>query len=595
MYQPTTSHDFYTASIRISDSTCSRHNCTFILLLQMADLECEDQDQPEVINRSTFDVQEFCQKHAVCKQCNEVCVDPVMLPCLHTYCSLCLSAQRRNEDSREEVHNEANGKEGSRQHNEEQEIEVIQRNEEQIITRDNEEEVEIQTHCSESDDSDDEVRNKEADVQGKGESCVPHIVYGNANLSCPHDCACDAGVQVNQPLSNIIQAAKLNEKLPQGEIKCENCEINTAYWICDDPKCGNMPLCERCYEQHGIDRRSKHHQVVKIDPEKDCWRILNRHTWYCSKHPDYLVDMYCPRHDKVICHKCCTIDHHGSECKVKDVDEFYTNTFNDRLERVRKVEELNNKFKAALRSGETIKRSLDTKCDNAIKVVNDRYQHLIDQLTNERDEVIAKANSICDLKKKEIDDHQETLKRVTETLEESLSFVKDYSEIANPTEYMFLKTQLNQRLDDLHEHYSKFDLSPADDDVLLLKLSNEDLPPMLGEVYSTPCVKMFKYYRHEDSSVITVKCCDISGGHVSLRVLPELKAVVTTRNGSIADGIKCKVKPDRNNGQYKISLPFFRGEGTLHIFQPRPYPHNQYYIQGGPRHGYFTSCCIMYR
>ena len=597
-----------TSGYKNSDSTHSRHNCTFILLLQMADLGCEDQDQPEVINRSTFDVQEFCQKHAVCKQCNEVCVDPVMLPCLHTYCSLCLSAQRRNEDSRGErkeaekgaagegdagggvlqeeqieVHNEANGEEGNRQHNEEQEIEVIQRNEDQIIARDNEEEVEIQTQHSESDDSDNEVRNKEADVQGKGESCVPHIIYGNENLSCPHDCARDAGVQVNQPLSNIIQAAKLKEKLPQGEIKCENCEINTAYWICNDQKCGNMPLCERCYEQHGIDKRSKHHQVVKIDPEKDWWRILNRHTWYCSKHPDYLVDMYCPRHDKVVCHKCCTIDHHSRKCKVKDVDEFYANSFDERLERLQKVEELNDKFKAALHIGETIKRSLDTKCDNAIKVVNDRYQHLIDQLTNERDEAIAKANSICDLKKKEIDDHQETLKCVTETLEESLSFVKDYSEIANPTEYMFLKTQLNQRLDDLHEHYSKFDLLPADDDELLLKLSNEDLPRiMLGEVYSTPCVKMFKYDCHQDSAVITVKCCDISGGHVSLRVLPELKAVITTRNGSIAYGIKCKVKPDRSNGQYKISLPFVRGKDTIHIFQPRPYPHNQYYIKGGP-------------
>ena len=585
----------------------------------MADLGYEDQDQPEVINRSTFDVQKFCQKHVVCKQCNKVCVDPVMLPCLHTYCSLCLSAQRRNEDSREErkevekgaagegdagggvlqeeqieVHNEANGEEGNRQHNEEQEIEVIQRNEDQIIARDNEEEVEIQTQCSENDDSDNEVRDKEADVQGKGESCVPHIVYGNENLSCPHDCARNAGVQVNQPLSNIIQAAKLKEKLPQGEIKCENCEINTAYWICNDQKCGNMPLCERCYEQHGIDKRSKHHQVVKIDPEKDCWRILNRHTWYCSKHPDYLVDMYCPRHDKVVCHKCCTIDHHSSKCKVKDVDEFYANSFDERLERLQKVEELNDRFKAALHSGEIIKRSLDTKRDNAIQVVNDRYQHLIDQLTNERDEAIAKANSICDLKKKEIDDHQETLKRVTETLEESLSFIKDYSEIANPTEYMFLKTQLNQRLDDLHKRYSKFDLLPADDDELSLKLSNEDLPCiMLGEVYSTPCVKMFKRDHHQKlnaSTVITVECRDISGGHVSLRVLPELKAVVTTRNGSIADGIDCEVKPDRSNGRYKISVPPFtkKCERTIHIFQPRPYPHNQYYIQDGPFHVYFT-------
>ena len=558
------------------------------------------------MNRSSLDVQEFCQQHAVCKQCNKVCVDPVMLPCLHTYCLVCLSAQRRNEDSREEeqeekgatgegdagggvlqeeqieVHNEANREEGFWQHelsDEEQEVKVVQENED--LAREDEGEDDNQ-----SDDSDDEMGDKEADVQGKGESCVPHIVYGNENLSCPHDCAHDAGVQVNQPLSNIIHAAKLKEKLPQGQVKCGNCEKDTAKWICNDPKCRNMPLCEICYQAHIRSIQTRDHQVVEIDPEKDWWRSVNRRTWYCSKHPGQIVDMYCSYHDSVVCQKCCIIEHRGSECRVNDVDEFYTNTFDDRLERLQNVEELNDRFKAALHSGETIKRSLDLKRDDVIKVVNDRYQRLIDQLTKERDEAIAKANSICDLKKKEIDDHQETLKRVTETLEESLSFVKDYSEIANPTEYMFLKTQLNQRLDDLHEGYSKFDLLPADDDELFVKLSNEDLPRiMLGEVYSTPCVKMFKLVKRTAAKVIRVTCCNISGGRVSQPLLPELKAVITTQNGCIADGIACRVKPNYKKGRYKIFIPSVTKEceHMIHIFHPRPYPHKQHYIQGGPR------------
>ena len=563
-----------------------------------------EQESEERINRSTIDVEGFCHEHIVCKRCNNVCVDPVVLKCLHTYCLKCLpKGQNDNEEEEEqdgggEGEGEGGGEEGEEGEGGVRVVEVVleeddgqadsgegQAQQRQGISRDDEE-AEIQSHHS---DDDNDVRKKEASVPEEEESCVPHsIVYGNEDLSCPHDCAHDAGVQVNQPLSNIIRAAKLKEKLPQGQVKCGNCEEDTAKWICNDPKCGNMPLCEICYRAHIRSKQARDHQVVEVDPEKDWWRNLNRHTWHCSKHPDYLVDMYCPHHDIVMCHKCCTIEHRGSSCTVSDVHESYNGTLDDRLERLQKVEKLNDRFKAALRSGETIKRNLDTKRDDAIKVVNDRYQCLMEQLTNERDEAIAKANSICDLKKKEIDDHQETLKRVTETLEESLSFVKDYSEIANPTEYMFLKTQLNQRLDDLHEHYSKFDLSPADDDGLLLKLSNEDLPPMLGEVYSTPCVKMFKYDCHQDSAVIIVKCYDISGGHVSLHVLPELKAVITTRNGSIADGIKCKVKPDRNKGQYKIFVSSFQGEGTLHTFQPRPYPHNQYYIQGGPLHVYFT-------
>ena len=568
-------------------------------LIMAAKEEVNEGEMPS-INKSSFDVEKFCQRHLVCRQCNEIYTDPVTLPCLHTYCSKCLIARADERRKREKENSAAAGqgegdsltlsiarsyimipekkrkgpgaKKGQRESGGGLENSREQQGERQVNGRENGE--------GESDEEGASLEVEESHI----------VVYGNEDLSCPHDC--DAGVQigddvqqlVNRPLSNIIQAAKLKEKLPQGEIKCGNCEVNTAYWICNDPKCGNMPLCERCYEQHGIDKRSKHHQVVKIDPEKDCWRILNRHTWYCSKHPDYLVDMYCPHHDKVICHKCCTIDHHSSKCKVKDVDEFYTNTFDERLERVRNVEELNDRFKAALHIGETIKRSLDTKRDNAIKVVNDRYQHLIDQLTNERDEVIAKANSICDLKKKEIDDHQETLKRVTETLEESLSFVKDYSEIANPTEFMFLKTQLNQRLDDLHEHYSKFNLSPADDDELTLKLSKKETLPPIGEVSSTPCVKNFTAVTQPQTmNTITVECRDIAGHRVSLKPLPELKAFVTTHNESVADGIKCDVKPDRTNGRYIITVPQIHAcEYQIHIYEPKKYPHKQYYIKGGP-------------
>uniref|UniRef100_A0A1X7VTX2 Uncharacterized protein n=1 Tax=Amphimedon queenslandica TaxID=400682 RepID=A0A1X7VTX2_AMPQE len=109
---------------------------------------------------------------------------------------------------------------------------------------------------------------------------------------------------------------------------------------------------------------------------------------------------------------------------------------------------------------------------------------------------------------------------------------------------MFLKTQLKQRLDYLHDRYSTFDLSPADDDELYLKPSNDDLPTkMFGKIYSTPSVKKFALLsKHRQklnaSTVFTVECRDISGGHAaSESVLPELKAVITTRGEDITDGL----------------------------------------------------------
>ena len=80
------------------------------------------------------------------------------------------------------------------------------------------------------------------------------------------------------------------------------------------------------------------------------------------------------------------------------------------------VDELNNQFTVAFQVGESMKKTLANKRDLAVEALNNRYQELVDQLTRERDEQIAKAESICDLKTKEIDDYQSMLKRVSETL-----------------------------------------------------------------------------------------------------------------------------------------------------------------------------------
>ena len=574
-----------------------------------------EHESEERVSRSTIDVEGFCHEHIVCKRCNNVCVDPVVLKCLHTYCLKCLPKGQNDNEEEEEQDGEGEGGEGEGEEGEgggeegeEGEggvrvVEVVleeddgqadsgegQAQQRQGISR-NDEEAEIQSDDDHDDKDYVDVRKKEASVQE--ESCVPHIVYGNENLSCPHDC--DVGVQigddiqqlVNRPLSNIIQAAKLKEKLLQGEIQCKSCEKDVARWICNDPKCSNKPLCEFCYQAHIRLVETCNHEVVEIDPEKDWWRIVHRHTWYCSEHPEHLVDMYCATDDEVMCLRCCVKDHHKNECNVSDVENLYDYTVAATIDGIEKVEELNDVFKAAIRMGESVKSSLDAKCKNVIEALEDDYQRIIQQLTNERDQAIIVTQLICDLKKEEIDDHQKTLKRVTETLEESLSFVKDYAEIASKTEFMFLKTQLNQRLDDLHERYSKFDLSPADDDKVSYRSSNETLPPiMLGEVFSTPCVKKFvvkeQVEKLDANIVITVECRDIADGHVSLRVLPELRAVVTKPGGSVSDGLACEVKCDRSNGRYAIVVPPSRDRKVVHIYHPRPYPHNQYYIKGGP-------------
>ena len=109
--------------------------------------------------------------------------------------------------------------------------------------------------------------------------------------------------------------------------------------------------------------------------------------------------MYCAAHYELMCHKCCTIYHRSIDCLVSDVDKCYSYAFEESIEELQKVERLNENFKTAVQRGEDRKISLETKRDDAINALNDRHQQLVQQLTNERDEAIAKANLICDLKK----------------------------------------------------------------------------------------------------------------------------------------------------------------------------------------------------
>ena len=187
-----------------------------------------EREEPS-INKSSFDVETFCQRHLKCKQCNKSYVDPVLLRCLHTYCTDCL-IERAAEKKRKREERIAAG------------ISAISEETGSYYMVPGEAEERSGEVESEEEESNGEIMMEEEAAEPNGEeretlqedeeSCVPHIVYGNENLSAPHDC--NAVIQlgdgnkvqdsVNRPLSNIIHAARLKEKLPQGKMKCKKCK-----------------------------------------------------------------------------------------------------------------------------------------------------------------------------------------------------------------------------------------------------------------------------------------------------------------------------------------------------------------------------------
>ncbi|XP_019853804.1 PREDICTED: uncharacterized protein LOC109583076 [Amphimedon queenslandica] len=230
------------------------------------------------INKSSFDVETFCQRHLKCKECNKSYVDPIMLSCLHTYCPDCFiqkAAEKKRKREESAIARESQSVST--------ESYVVVQSQREGEERAGEEEGEDEEEGMVSEDENQEEGEREAGAQEDEERFVPHK---KENLTAPHDCDSGDDVQglVNRPLSNIIHAAKLKEKLPQGKMECQKCKKDIAKWICNNKECGNIPLCDFCREAHRRQEDTEDHQVNKIDPEKDWWKGMNRQTWPCSKH-----------------------------------------------------------------------------------------------------------------------------------------------------------------------------------------------------------------------------------------------------------------------------------------------------------------------
>lgn len=632
-----------------------------------------------------FDIDDFCEAHLICQQCNKRYKDPVTLPCLHSFCNECLKqciqkqmasptagsphgqpleegnvpqAEVRDEvpqlrpqqgeipaqievqaqieiqieESQEDVPSLPDPPPHLSPHIDgsplridtiEQPTVVINQSRtlSQLIDGNDERELyrepELIGDQQEDEDSEEEevkekevVKNDSRSIHSEMENeehILPHVQdlqQPNENFTCHNGCSVTLQVDhlppVNQSLCNLVHAAQLKEELPRGQVICQECVDNIAAdWICNDKECGNKPLCNDCCRHHKKRRETTAHNVIQVDPGKeDWWKNLNRLTWFCPKHKEKPVNVYCVTHKHMICERCCLLADHAN-CTREDVEIVYDNEYEELQTKLQQLERLKTSFENAMEASESVIKKLGAKRDITIKALEVRCDHFVKPLIAERNRLIEKTKLICELKTKEIIEHQETLKRVINTLTDSLKFMNDYSQEAIPSEFMFLKPQLDQRVVDLFERCNNFDLSPADNDEILYKPNDVSLSPfMLGDVYSTACAKEFALLKPcfpqdqllmaDTTYKFSLQCRDIVKTHVSHRVMPEIEAYVSPSciglDHNSRHCIKCEVEPHRGQGNYTITVPPIQiaGQHDIHIYCPRPYPQKQYYVRRCP-------------
>ena len=559
-----------------------------------------------------FDVDSFTHDHLHCPSCGKYYDDPRTLPCLHSYCRECLEKEAREQKEKREREREREARE--------------QREEREMEAREKEGNGQIEEEPQDLDESYLETLRSSYNLtlSSTGGLTNEHSEPLSDSFYCPQaSCQCPTGIKFdrdgdidhippsNKFLANMVKGVQLKNELPAGKVLCGDCNDDTAMAICNDPECANLPLCSDCLRHHKKAIKTKRHNIVhpetigaigdsngSRDGEEGSpppsWKDFERRNWLCDIHPNYLVDRYCYKHEQVICPDCSILggddDDNGHRgCgRVEKLTEEYVDreriAANEVLDEVKGV---HASIIKAINEIESMKRSLTNNRNWAISAINERCDELIVDLERQRESLTNQTEQIHNEEKANLEKHQNVLKCISDTLQESIDFIGGSVNMAIPTEFMFLKESFHERLKYL-ERYKYSNRIPSDvNDKIHLKLNDGfSMEGALGQVVGTPFIENYTLLEPKPRVVHARRCYsfqvqsrDICKTPVAGSV-PILKATICLVGLEPTD---CNVKLKDEEGVYTITFKAERaGKHEIRVFFPQTHPVPDLLVKGCP-------------
>ena len=521
-----------------------------------------------------FDIESFTRDHLHCPSCGKYYDDPRTLPCLDSYCRECL--EKKTREKMEEV---AREREREGEENQESEDSDKEYNE-ALRTFD-------LSPCPSS---------TGGSTMGSQRSTInddSDPVSRSNDFHCPQGCRRYTGIKFdpqdgsisglppsNKSIRNMVQAV-LHEGLKAGAILCGRCDKEKpAIAVCTNLKCSNLPLCSECVGHHlTTSEPGMPHALIcaREGENKDRKKQNLRNGWPCEFHPNEVVDRYCYKHQVVICRDChlcpqreCTPDCNNFTLLSQDCMKDEMSAIAELLE---KVHSLHDKIKYSIKDIDTLKKELRKNKKWAYHAIDEQYKKLVDSLRQQRKDLIDKTYHVYKRKWDNLKEHQDALKRISDTLQRSIDFIGGSVNMAIPTEFMFLKESFHERLNYLIDHYKNSHMLPSDvNQKIHLKLNNRfNIEGALGQVVGTPFIENYtlEYFpnpvRSRRAYSFKIQSRDICRTEVAGNV-PMLKATICSLAN--LEPVECFVRLNNEEGVYTVYFhPFTAGRHMISVFR----------------------------
>lgn len=255
----------------------------------------------------------------------------------------------------------------------------------------------------------------------------------------------------------------LNVQTDDSAITCDECtKRKKGTHRCKE--CSQF-LCKDCTDAHRRTKVTKKHEITTVKDLKECAveEFLSVQCCTVAGHEDHAYAYYCISDscNKPVCPLCAVEFHPESKNhKLQKLTDAYTETKRNVDYLVSQLKHKQLTADDTLTIVEDIISKLDIvqeKLTEDIDIAFDRCQKKIDK---RREEIKNELLDVISMKKKRLQDQMNVLNVLKRNLEDSSEYVACSSTYASPSEFMNLKDQIIERLEDLN--YQQVDTNPHD-------------------------------------------------------------------------------------------------------------------------------------
>ena len=247
-------------------------------------------------------------------------------------------------------------------------------------------------------------------------------------------------------VNNLLATMALTDEKKEQNLQCDNCtDGNSAATRCEE--CAVF-LCEYCSEFHKKSRPTKHHVLTTLQELKSGAGPLSvAEKIRCKKHKEELIKLYCKTCQSTICRDCTIVEHRSHDYGfIEDV------AVGEKRMLQRNMGEVQQR-QATLQRGIASLKLFDQGLvqENALVVaqVTSHFDVLQKLVMLRKNELISKANSLTNMKRKQIHAQTEALEVALASCKSSIEFTEKAFKNGNDVQVLSMQKYILQSLQDL--------------------------------------------------------------------------------------------------------------------------------------------------